>query len=838
MALTQRVAYVEGQRITAADLISEQLYLLALDGRHNLGEHAPGVALGLVSSTDLPGDAIVAAGVAIDQQGRELLSSADVLSPAAPTANCVDLWIVYCLVPLPQRRPGTYDCSSSSFTRWREFGQIVASPGDRAGAPVPPYDGAVYLGRVNCNAIPDVSYVALKGQRLADPGARAWMQVGPANGRDRYGFFVTATDTAGSSHPKLAIDRQGKNTLWGDVNLLGYQADALLTSPVPGFLLKVVARIPGDAGEEILARLTPLRGVAEPALGLIFLYGGKPIEDMLHLARAVHDIRNQLEKFNKTSKLVSLSLVQEDPDGDKDRDVPVPSESLLTAQDTPLTATGNSLELRKWQDPPVPPTITTRGCVAPAPQDTPSQLPNGISFTPPARPVQGPALPGASAAFIGGDGVQVPQFRLDLGQKKENDPSRRLAIGEPDQNGNFNPWLTGDGTGNLHLLGAGTTQTPSMSLNVTGRIEQGPIQPDPTDPRFTALLVLAWLHGLQSSVQASTVVALAISGLPAQIETNKPWHYQVTATNSGAVSVTADKFFETRSIAGQTLLTNIANQTVINPGANQVFNISHTAGDVGVTGDLSIEVRMSGKIGNFPWWKAATAGPIPVVQSPALDLSDLPSSAPPDADFNYTFTVVNPANIGIHVTSVTVTEGNGAAQQLSILNADIPSNGRQTFGPVDHHGGIGGADLTVQIVIDFTWANGHASSVTANRTIKSLVDLQIKFQNITNPMPIGGAWSYDLVLTNIGNQALTIPKVDSLKQRLSIPDFQPTSWTNIQLGADDIKLKPNESQTVAGIAATTVPQATHRISLEVDLTYERELRSWNPKPTTTDIVIS
>ncbi len=635
MALTQRVAYAEGQRITAVDLTSEQLYLLALDERHNLGEHAPGVALGLAPSTDVSSDAIVTAGVAIDQQGRELLSSAGVPSPAAPGANCVDLWSVYCLAPLPQRRLGTYDCSPSSFARWREFGQIVASlPGDPAGAPVPPYDGAVYLGRAECNVNPDVSYVVLKGQRVADPGARAWMQVGPANGRDRYGFLVTATHAAGSSHPKLAIDRQRKNMLWGDINLLAYQAHALLPSPVAGFLLKAVARIPGDAGEEIRARLTPLGGVAGPALGLVFLYGGKPIGNMLQLGRSTRDIRNQLEQFNKTSNLVSLSLVQEDPDEDRDKDIQAPSEILLTAQDTPLTATGGSLELRKWRDPPAPPAVTTRGYATPAPQDTHTQFPNGISFTPPARPVQCAPLPGASAALTGENGVQVPQFRLDLGQKKENDPFLRLAIGAPDQNGHFNPWLTGDGTGNLHLIGAGAAQTPSMTLNVTGRIDQAPIEPDPTDPRFTALLVLAWLHGLQSSMQASTVIALAISGLPTRIETGKPWQYQVTATNSGAVPVTADKLFETRFMAGQTLLTNVANQTVISPGASQVFNINHPAGDVGGAGNLYIEVRMSGKIGNFPWWKAVTAGPIPVDQSPAPDLTALPSSAPPDADFN------------------------------------------------------------------------------------------------------------------------------------------------------------------------------------------------------------
>jgi len=119
MAASQRVTYAEGQRIGADDLAAEQLYLLALDARHNLGEHVPGVAMGLAASTDLMGGPIVTAGVAIDAQGRELLSASDVPRPDAAGANCVDLWMVYCLLPLRQRRPGTYDCSPAATPRSR-----------------------------------------------------------------------------------------------------------------------------------------------------------------------------------------------------------------------------------------------------------------------------------------------------------------------------------------------------------------------------------------------------------------------------------------------------------------------------------------------------------------------------------------------------------------------------------------------------------------------------------------------------------------------------------------------------------------------------------------------
>ncbi len=833
MAGSQRVSYAEGQRISAVDLSSEQVYLLGLDARHNLGEHAPGVAVGLVAASDMAGDAIVTSGVAIDAQGRELLSSSDVSSPVAPGATCMDLWIVYCLVPLGPRRPGAYDCSPGAFSRWREFGEIVASASDSASSPMPPYDGAVYLGRVDCPATPDIGYVALMGQKVADPGAHAWLQVGPAIGRDRYGFLVSATDTSGVSAPRLAVDRMGRNTFWGDVSLLSYQADALLPSPLTGFLVKVQARNPGDAGEQIRARVTPLPpGAAGAALALTFLAGGKLLGKPLQLSGNVKQLQKQLLDFNKTSSLVSLSLIEDDPGEEKDRDVPAPPESLLTAQDMPLTATGGSLELQKWPDPPPAQAVAVRGCLTQAGHDTPSQLPNGISFTAPDQPVKRTPLAGASAAAVTENDIPVVQMRLDLGQKKDNDPFLRLAIGGPDQNGDFNPWLTGDGLGNLELCGAGTAATPSMSLNVTGRIEQGPIQPDPTDPRFTALLVLAWLHGLQSSVQASTVVSLAFGQLPTVIETGKAWQYQLTATNSGSVTVKADKLFETRFIAGQTLLTNIANQTAIDPGASQAFTINHAAADMGVTGNLSIEVRMSGKIGNFPWWKAVNAGPIPVVPSPALDISGLPSSAPPGASFDYGFTITNSANLVIHLNSVTVTEG-GAPQQLAIAAADLQQNAQETFGPVNHPGGIN-ANVMVQIAIAFNWANGPASSVTANKTIASLVDLDIQVKNISHPIHSSTAWTYELVLKNTGNQPLTIPQAHGLQQRLSSADFTTTPWVDIPLGAA-ITLNPGHSHTDAGIAATQVPAATNDFQLQIQPTYNRENRTWTPPPTTKDI---
>ena len=826
---SQRVSYAEGQRITAADLEAEQSYLLGLDARHNLYEHVPGVALGLIPASDVTGAATVAAGVAIDPQGRELLSASDVPNPADPAATCVDLWIVYCLVPVRVRQPGRYDCSPGAFQRWREFGQIAASVSDAASAPVPPYDGAVYLGRIDCKASPDVDYVALIGQNVADPGARTLMQVGPAGGRDRNGFLVSATNSFGVSTPRLAIDRLGQNTFWGDVNLLAYRASVLLPSPAAGFLVLAESKTPGTAGEQISARLTPLPG---GAMGLAFLAGGKTIGALPPLVGDSNDIRKLLDDFNNTSSPVSLSLVSDDPDQDQDQDLQSSAGPLLTPQDMPLTATGGGLELRKWLEPAVPPSTQIRGCSAQTAQDPTSQEPNGISFTPPAKPRTGTPLPGASAATVQVNGNSVVQFRLDLGKKKDNDPFTRLAIGAPGSGGDFSAWLTADGTGNMALIGGGTAATPSISLNATGRISQGPIQADPTDPRFTSLLVLAWLHGLESALPASTSVALTISQMPGVIETAQPWQYQVTAKNNGGGAIVLNKLLELRTIAGQTLSkVTLGFVAAIFPGASQTFTFGHQAGDMGTTGNLSLEVHLSGESGSFAWWNKVTAGPIPVVPSPTLDLSGLPTSAPPGAPFDYTFTITNTASVAIHLDSVTVTEGNGPATQLPIGVAGLQQGDQGQF-TVNHPAGIN-ADLPVKIQIAFTWANGPASSVSGSKTIASLKDLDVQVQAITHPIDVNQPWTYSLLLTNTGNQPLTIAPPDGLQQRLTNAAFT-TPYANIPL-AHPITLNAGQNHTEANIAATQVPQAAAAITLEIQPKYQREGRPWIPQTKTEDI---
>src|SRR5882762_9405844 len=71
MSVPSRVLFRERQLLRAADLQTEQKYLLGLAGRHHVAPHTWGIVRGL--SISLQGDvATVQHGLAIDGYGREL----------------------------------------------------------------------------------------------------------------------------------------------------------------------------------------------------------------------------------------------------------------------------------------------------------------------------------------------------------------------------------------------------------------------------------------------------------------------------------------------------------------------------------------------------------------------------------------------------------------------------------------------------------------------------------------------------------------------------------------------------------------------------------------------
>ena len=148
-----RVRYAEGQRVRAADLAGEQEYLIALERRHNLTQHAPGIVNGLDVATDWSNARAVSVGAAVDDDGMlQVLER-----PARIGETCVDVWLIRCDRPQHTRHPGHAPCGPAEFDRVDEHVRVYteADPDEQ---PVPPVAGAVYLGRYGCDDPRDRGY--------------------------------------------------------------------------------------------------------------------------------------------------------------------------------------------------------------------------------------------------------------------------------------------------------------------------------------------------------------------------------------------------------------------------------------------------------------------------------------------------------------------------------------------------------------------------------------------------------------------------------------------------------------------------------------------------------
>jgi hypothetical protein len=826
-----RVLYRERQRLSAADLEAEQAYLLGLDARHNLQQHSAGIVRGLFLGIDLAGVRAVHPGVAIDRLGRDVVIAADTPIAGVEGEHCFDVWLLYC------RQPGPEPCGRGTFQRWNEHAMVIATLVGAGDDPVSPADEAVHLGRLNCTP-PDLAYISAIAAGVVDPAERVSLQVGPATGRDRNGFVVTVTDPAGAAITRLAIDRQGTNTVHGTVNLLGYVATAELATAA-GQALVAEATTPGPDGERVRVLLDE-----ETSSLLVFAGGRRVLSAPLELKGSLKELQQSVDRFNLASDLVRLRVLGEvaKPPAQPDPVQPAvagPKVLASTSQSQGQTQSqsraaaaraialrpaGGRLDLEGWPPATQAAQVPLRGCDVKAQRREDAGVePNGVSFMPIAKQDPGPRFSSVYSATVDVDKRSVDELRLDLGLEQDGDQTTRLSIvGVPMPPAPNEPftWLTVNGECQVALAERNpTTPDQLISVRVDGVVEQSPMKPDITDPDFRALLVAAWLSGLQSSVQATTVVTPTFANLPAFIETGSTWTYTVNVANTGTEAVTVETIVETRNIANQTLLDSLGRNETIAPGATRAIAIQHRANEM-PEGDLTIEVRLHGKVGRFPWWNAkSTDQPIPVLASPDIDSSDLPASAPISTPFEYTFTVTNNSAQAITLTAVTVAEG-GVAQQL--LNADRQVAAGATtpdFGPVLHDDGIT-ADTSVEIAISYRYAAGQTSQRLIEKTIAAADDLQFQIAVTTATT---SALTYSLTIDNAGQAPVTL---QSLRQR-NHPLGSAATAAQAIAGVSGTVILPGGSRRFMNVTGIQ-PTAAGQMDVEFEATYDRSGRTWTP----------
>lgn len=834
-----RVEYSEDQPLRVADLRAEQEFLVTLEHRHNLTLHSPGILLGLDAREGLTGTLERQPGVAVDEEGRLLVLEND--QPIAPSegGQCVDSWLLFCEAPLRIRRPGCVPCGTEAFDRWREFVLVLDTPVDPGAEPLAPAPSAVYLGRTQCNptgGVPDLSYAGLIASKAAGPQSDVVMTVGPETEHAREGFSVGAS---GNSNAWLAIDRVGSNYLNGTVTLSEYYPSTAVVLP-GGETLVVRALEPGLAGRKYHLRVLPqVKGQAS-SLQIQFFSGMKKIGSPLAIGQS-SDPATILKNFNLQHialnlvgplDLVNPATAKGSPGaallGPLTPPAVLPAPPSAPAQppvaeasgDVPLESSGSLLELEDW----------------PARQDESDSQPNGLSFEAMAATPKAPPFPGTYSVQTGTGAEPAQQFRLDLGEKRDNDVTVRLSIGKTDSaEKGFQDWVQMTGLCAVNIGVPGTKPDPKnlpVMLKITGNLQPAPIKPSLADQNFTTLMVLAWLAGLQRSLQANTAVDISFFAPPSPlapppiIETGKPWSYQVMITNRSGRAITVDGIVESQTITGQAAppQRSISGKVQIPVNGQKTFLVDHNPNNT-PEGDLTIEVRVFGSIGNSHWWNSNTTGPIPVVAQPVIDVDGFPDSVPPGASWDQSFSFDNKASaMDLTLNAVTITEGPGAPQSLPGTPVVVPKSGSKSFGPLSHAGAS--ADVKFTMHADFTWASGVLSMLEKVKTVRITPDLSIGFSVPAN-LPVNTAWTFDLKLKNEGSEEV---RLRSLSQRIiSVNgDFLPIALPTDAIIAGD-------TMTIRAIDGIHVPSAPSKVTLEIDVTYKRGHRNFHPSPATQEI---
>lgn len=851
-----RVYYIERQRLVAADLRAEQEYLLDLDRRHNVRHHAPGVVRGLRVVADErfgagdPAHKLVEPGVAVDLSGRELILLQPEPVRLEDGERCADFWLIYCREPLRPRRPGRAPCSEldsplrQDFPRWREFPRVIVEETDERVAPRPPVEGAVFLGRVNGEIPPDlvgkfsldVAYTALRGGEVSDPAGRAVMQVGPRLGRDQDGFAVSVADTSGNLSRRVALDRRGGNTVNGTIELLNYRASAVMSVLADTARLLVEARRPGPAGEQIQVKSEEKKDGNSDVTKLTFLNSSRePGQRQSETVTLKADsLDAEAKKFNEDSRLVRLKVFSraKPPGENHDREAQRRTQKVLDDRQVALTGSGGTLE---FGEPPLPgggrddaAGEERRGCYDSADdQSRQGGGPLGFSFLPVAQPLEGQPLPRIYTATVQIGDRTVEQLRFDLGEKKEADDTERFRVGS--SGAEVNKWLTVSGKCLVSIPGVTKNGDSPVSIQVTGSIEQSPIKPDPTDPIFRELLVAAWLQGLRSSVDASTVIRITVENAPAVVESGKRWGYTVRLTNDGDAAVTADRLLETLNDEGELRHKTLAPQVTVPAKNSKTVGVRHDDGEIFPEGDMTIKVMASGKIGGSPWWKEGPEPPHPfkVVPSPEVDFSDVPDAVPPNADWEHRFTLRNvSATTRLTLKTATTTEfrGGGPVTTNLLLTPEVlhPQSAR-TLGPVTHPGGVT-ETFPYTLMVEYEWENGPPGEINESREIEVGPQLEI---GIDAPADIeqGAPWEFDVTLENVSDRTL---KIVSLRHRLVPPnDSQFTPIAGLPP-----TLNPGDSEVLSHIAGTTATSVATPRTLIIEAEYQGDGKQWRPTVTT------
>lgn len=726
-----RVRYRERQRLRTVDLQDEQNYLLGLDGRHNVGPHDWGIVRGLQILIEETGVATLFPGIAIDGYGRELVVAEAVPLDLSPNIPAHYVYLFYCERPRGQcgERPNTRVNDSVAIAVAEDLLPLPDEPDaslarEAGSLPDQPF-WPVLLGVVNAGSpslvdVSDVRYTRIDAGPIRHSTGRTAMRVGQESLIDPYHFLVTCRGEGGAMQNRMAIDRDGNLQFWNDVIVESTPAtivtsnSVVVASPIPSVNINTQAK----SGSDFQVETATVSSAPNQFLQISFQgknAKGDVISEQLLLNTNIsrlETLESKLSDFTNDSKLVVLAITSQDL-STQEPSAPPSNQAQFEFGPGKVTFQSDHTDAKK----------EFCGCADPV--EVVGRLPEGFVFLPGPNP---PAVPSKDIYCIRTSAPNLPpvdNLRITGGPLREGDLAHRIVLGHSEFKNAlyvFRPWLAFRGNGAIHLI----EQEPDppisppppkqVMLRVEGQLELAPVKPDPRDPVFNALSVLAFINGVLSlGAQLLTITF----NIPAFIETEQDWHYDVTIKNE----------------TNEELLTVSGNSEVVTAGPNAHFGavpgvrglgpqatstalrVNHTPELIGhdpTISSVTIEVKIAMK-GRVTIAGSQTVG-IPVIPSPEIDLSD-----------------IDPLAITSPPSSFDIVFRNRAGQQLFIrqFHSDgatfTPQPGPQTLAPhAEFHATITIPQFLspprVTITIIYRWSpGGDDNTLARSKDIEFLI---------------------------------------------------------------------------------------------------------------------
>jgi hypothetical protein len=318
------------------------------------------------------------------------------------------------------------------------------------------------------------------------------------------------------------------------------------------------------------------------------------------------------------------------------------------------------------------------------------------------------------------DQAPSEELRVSGGLFQEGDFGRRFTVGGF-ADSQFRALLAVRGNGIVELVGRGQRDDVSQRLypmiQATGSIELPPVNPDPRDPLFNYLLVLAFINGVLSL--SSSLLKITFSSVPPFVETNQNWSYGLTLQNlSLTESLLALNNIETITADQQSafLRTIPSLPQKIDSQQSTSTTVPHTPQDIPLGGaKLVVSVSVAMRAGSLTVAGRAISPEIPVVQSPVIDLATLTDPIQRGSN-NFRPSIENQSGRSLTVNDVSV-EGFGTVQHPT-PPLSIPAGSARTTGVVNIPASSFGTGKTIKVTISYRWDGTNISnSLSASKII-------------------------------------------------------------------------------------------------------------------------